>query len=123
MRFGDRCVVATGELSERADLRCQVEFYFSDSNLPMDKFLLEKVGGTSNLPVEIKLLHSFKRMRHFQPYEAVVAALKDSQVLEVTEDETVRRKVPLEKDALGASVTEGQKKVEDKTLSRSIYAV
>ncbi|KAI9780404.1 MAG: hypothetical protein M1816_002862 [Peltula sp. TS41687] len=73
--------------SDPEEIRKQVEFYFSDSNLPWDKFLMEKVGGISNHPIDIKLIHNFKRMRHFQPYTAVVAALKDSQILEVTENE------------------------------------
>lgn len=101
----------------------QVEFYFSDSNLPMDRFLLERVGGTSNHPVDIKMIHNFKRMRHFQPYSAVVAALKESQILEVTEGDKVKRKVPLPAEALGADVKEGRKIWEDKTIPRSIYAV
>ena len=100
----------------------QVEFYFSDSNLPMDKFLLDQVGGVENKPVEIKTLHNFKRMRRFQPYSAIIAALKDSTVLEVVDQDKVKRKVPIEQAALGKSVEEGQKWVEDKTLSRSIYA-
>jgi hypothetical protein len=74
----------------------QVHFYFSDSNLPNDKFLFKLTGGVENKPVELKLLHSFKRMKHFQPFEAIVAALRSSDQVELTDDETcVRRKVPL----------------------------
>ncbi|KAI9824407.1 MAG: hypothetical protein M1832_001942 [Thelocarpon impressellum] len=104
------------------EIRKQVEFYFSDSNLPMDKFLLAQTGGVENKPVSIKAIGNFKRMRHFQPYEAVVAALRDSTVLEVTEDEGVKRKVPIEQAALGKSIEEGQRWVEDKAMGRSIYA-
>ena len=104
-------------------LSYQVEFYFSDSNLPADKFLLGQVGGTANNGVKIKLLHEFKRMRRFQPFEAVVAALKESTMLEVTDDESVRRKVPLTKEAMGTTAKEGKKIIEDKTLPRSVYAV
>ena len=89
----------------------------------MDKFLLGKVGGTSNHPVDIKLIHNFKRMRHFQPYSAVVEALKDSQFLEVTDGEKVRRRIPLSEETLGADAREGRRMWEDKSLDRSIYAV
>lgn len=108
--------------SDPDEIRKQVEFYFSDSNLPADKFLLGQVGGTANNGVKIKLLHEFKRMRRFQPFEAVVAALKESTMLEVTDDESVRRKVPLTKEAMGTTAKEGKKIIEDKTLPRSVYA-
>jgi len=75
-------------------IRAQVEFYFSDSNLPSDKFLWGATGGTENKPVSLKTICSFKRMRQFQPYTAVVAALRESQklVIEGEEgEETVRR--------------------------------
>lgn len=62
-------------------------------------------------------------MRHFQPYEAVVAALRESEFLEVTDDEEVRRKTPLDESLVAKSVEEGIKLVADRTLSRSAYAV
>ncbi|KAK0715800.1 hypothetical protein B0H67DRAFT_250815 [Lasiosphaeris hirsuta] len=76
-------------------IRAQVEFYFNDSNLPADKFMWEQTGGVENKPVLIKTICAFKRMRNFQPYSAVVAALKDSRSLEVSGEEgeeLVRRK-------------------------------
>ncbi|QSS58527.1 RNA-binding La domain-containing protein [Histoplasma capsulatum] len=111
------------ETSDPDEIRKQVEFYFSDSNLLMDKFLLSKVGGSENRPVELSLLHSFKRMRRFQPFSAVVDALKDSKTLELTDDNTcVRRKVALPetvKDSLDPTVV---KVFENKAMHRSIYA-
>lgn len=103
------------ESSDPFDIRKQVEFYFSDSNLPQDKFLFDQVGGSANKPIPIKVIHSFKRMRHFQPYSAVVAALRESEMLEVTENEEIQRKVPLPSE-------DEIKRFEDRTLSRSIYA-
>ncbi|KAL0262720.1 Trehalose-6-P synthase/phosphatase complex subunit [Diplodia seriata] len=50
----------------------------------------------SDIRIRIKVLHNFSRMRRFQPYSAVVEAVKASEVLELTEDEEVRRKVPLD---------------------------
>lgn len=75
----------------------QVEFYFSDSNLPKDEFLWDLVDGASNNPVDLKTICSFKRMRRFQPYEAVVKALKESNLLIIDGEEgkeTVARKHP-----------------------------
>ncbi|KKZ65308.1 hypothetical protein EMCG_08824 [[Emmonsia] crescens] len=111
------------ETSDPEEIRKQVEFYFSDSNLVMDKFLLSKVGGSENRPVELSILHSFKRMHRFQPFSAVVDALKDSKTLELTDDNTcVRRRVPLPetfKESLDPSAV---KVFEDKAMHRSIYA-
>ena len=60
-------------------------------------------------------------MRRFQPYSAVVAALKESTLLEVTEDEELRRKAPLD-STVGKSAVDNVKIIEDKTQPRSIYA-
>ncbi|KAL2824876.1 hypothetical protein BDW59DRAFT_80250 [Aspergillus cavernicola] len=111
------------ETDDPVEIRKQVEFYFSDSNLPMDKFLFSQVGGNKNNAVSLELLHSFKRMRRFQPFSAIVEALKTSETLDLTDNDTnVRRKVPLPE-----SVTETHdfniiKVFEDKAMSRSIYA-
>jgi hypothetical protein len=41
----------------------QMEFYFSDSNLPRDKFMLEKVHESEEGFVDIGLIATFSRMR------------------------------------------------------------
>ncbi|PGH10048.1 lupus La protein [Blastomyces parvus] len=111
------------ETSDPDEIRKQVEFYFSDSNLLMDKFLLSKVGGSENRPVELSLLHSFKRMRRFQPFSAVVDALKDSKTLELTNDNTcVKRKVALPEAVKESLDPTAVKLFEDKAMDRSIYA-
>ncbi|ORY11034.1 hypothetical protein BCR34DRAFT_484815 [Clohesyomyces aquaticus] len=82
----------------------QVEFYFSAHNLSTDEHLFFQIDGPDNRTVPIKHIHSFKRMKRFQPYSAVVKALKDSEQLDVVEDgnfrgagnEGVKRKIPLE---------------------------
>ncbi|PNP47246.1 hypothetical protein TGAM01_v205452 [Trichoderma gamsii] len=82
---------------EPEEIRKQVEFYFGDWNFPQDKFMWETCGGSENKPMPIEKIHSFKRMRIFQPYSAVVAALKESKFLEVSGEEgkeVVKRKVP-----------------------------
>lgn len=52
------------------------------------------MGHNQNLPVKIKTICGFKRMRRFKPFLAVVAALKKSAFLDVLSDKTIRRKVP-----------------------------
>lgn len=88
----------------------------------MDKFLLGKVGGSENNPVEIKIIHSFKRMRHFQPFEAIVEALKESTFLELTDDNTcVKRKEPLPEALNNGPNPEAVQVFEDKAMPRSVY--
>ncbi|KAF2089740.1 hypothetical protein K490DRAFT_63874 [Saccharata proteae CBS 121410] len=115
-RFQNQSKFETSNLKESSDhdeIRKQVEFYFSDSNLPQDAFLMQQTGGHENKSVPIKVIHGFKRMRHFQPYSAVLEALKNSTFLEVTENEEVKRKSPLPEN-----ITEVY---EDRTQPRSIY--
>jgi len=89
---------ARGVTDDPDAIRKQVEFYFGDWNFPQDKFMWEQAGGPENKPIAIKKIHSFKRMRSFQPYSAVVAALRDSKLLVVEGDvegeEVVKRKTP-----------------------------
>ncbi|KAI1266847.1 hypothetical protein F5Y18DRAFT_380639 [Xylariaceae sp. FL1019] len=101
------------ETDDPREIRKQVEFYFSDTNLPTDKFLLGQVGAEENKPVPIKLVASFGRMRRFKPYAAVVKALQDSHTLVVEGadgEETVKRKEAIdlknlvEKDECGSYV-------------------
>lgn len=89
----------------------------------MDKFLLSKVGGSANNAVPLSLLHSFKRMRRFQPFEAIVKALKDSETVELTDNDTaVKRKVPLPESVNTDNNADAVKVFEDKAMARSIYA-
>lgn len=100
----------------------QVEFYFSDSNLPHDKFLLGEVGGSQNRPVKIEVIHRFKRMRHFQPFEAVVEALRQSTFLELTDDDTsIRRKEPLPESLNDGPDPDAIRVFEDRAMPRSVY--
>ncbi|KAJ0327225.1 hypothetical protein COL5a_006016 [Colletotrichum fioriniae] len=83
------------ETDDPVEIRKQVEFYLSDSNLPHDKFLWELVGGFDNKPIPLKTITNFKRMRRFQPYSAVVAALKESTQVNIAGEEgeeTIQRK-------------------------------
>lgn len=89
-----------------------------------DDFLYSKVEGSKNLPVPISIIHSFKRMRHYQPLSVVVAALKESTTLNVVDnDACVQRKDPLDvpDSAKDKPIEEVKKVYQDKTIPRSIY--
>ncbi|KAI4133589.1 MAG: hypothetical protein LQ338_000101 [Usnochroma carphineum] len=111
------------ESSDPVAIRKQVEFYFSDSNLLQDEFLFNKVQGHENLPVPISTIHSFRRMRHFQPFSAVVDALKESSTLNVVggEIDHVQRKIPLPEGLKDKPMIEVMKVFEDEAMKRSVY--
>ncbi|KAJ4355344.1 hypothetical protein N0V95_003019 [Ascochyta clinopodiicola] len=82
---------------EGAAIRRQVEFYFSDENLPTDLHLLQQCGGRENIPVSISRICGFKKMRSYKPKALVIGALRKSALLEVSTDgKTIKRKVPLQ---------------------------
>ncbi|KAH6666322.1 hypothetical protein B0J14DRAFT_604637 [Halenospora varia] len=102
--------------SEPKNIRGQVEFYFGDSNLPIDEFLWTQTDGSANKPVPIATILNFGRMRRYIPLgiSAVAAALRESGFLKVTGDEgseAVCRKTPY-----------NPKYKENKSMPRSIYA-
>ncbi|WVY90425.1 hypothetical protein V8G54_035939 [Vigna mungo] len=81
----------------------QVEFYFSDSNLPTDKFLKKTVSESEDGMVSLALICSFNRMRKHLKLEevksaevpddtvkAVAQALKDSALVRVSEDGDIK---------------------------------
>lgn len=77
------------------EIRKQVEFYFSDSNLMTDKFLYTMVSENEGW-AELRTVANFKRMRRFQPFTAVVEALRESTELDVDESgEKIKRKTEL----------------------------
>ncbi|CEP60443.1 tRNA maturation protein LHP1 LALA0_S01e11012g [Lachancea lanzarotensis] len=86
------------EFTPEVEKQClkQLEFYFSEFNLPYDKFLrttAEKNEGW----IPISTIATFNRMKKFRPVDKVVETLRNSTVLEVSEDgENVKRRVPLD---------------------------
>ncbi|KAL7166308.1 hypothetical protein ACSBR2_037062 [Camellia fascicularis] len=93
--------MATASLDEETSKKVirQVEFYFSDSNLPRDKFLSKTVSDSDDGMVSLALICSFSRMRSHlnlgisKPEEvsddtvkAVADTLKNSAFLKVSED-------------------------------------
>lgn len=75
----------------------QVEFYFSDANIVKDAFLLKHVRRNKEGYVSLKLISSFKRVKHLaKDWRAVAHAISKSEKLEVNESGTkLRRKEPL----------------------------
>lgn len=75
----------------------QVEFYFSDVNITKDAFLLKHVKRNKEGYVSLKLISSFKRVKHLSKDWRVVAyALQRSEKLEINEAKTkIRRVDPL----------------------------
>ena len=105
----------------------QVEFYFSDENLPTDLHLLQQCGGGENIPVSISRICGFKKMRFYKPKSLVIAALRKSAFLEVSADgKTIKRKVALQAKTL---LDEDFCKVEDdiafdpRTRKPAVYPV
>lgn len=90
----------------------QVEFYFSDTNILKDAFLLKHVRRNKLGYVSIKLITSFKKMKTMtKDYRVVAYSLRQSDKLEVNEDgKKVRRIIPLPEH-------------DETTPSRSVVAI
>lgn len=107
-------------------IKSQVEFYFSDSNLPRDAFLLERVTNDAEGFVDLATVCAFKRMRALldsqtadeknvpdMVVQAVADILSTSDSLTVSEDgKRLRRTVPM------ADI----KEIQAATDARSLYA-
>ena len=88
------------------DARPSVYFYFSDSNLPIDRYFFSLTACNKEGWVPIKTIMTFKRMREFEirGVAFVTLALREAAAAEgndpliaISEDgENVRRKRPLE---------------------------
>lgn len=72
----------------------QVEFYFSDANITKDAFLLKHVKRNKEGYVSLKLISSFKRVKHLtKDWRVVAHALSRSDKLEINEAGTKLRRV------------------------------
>ncbi|KAK5130504.1 hypothetical protein LTR08_001984 [Meristemomyces frigidus] len=109
------------ESNDAEEIRRQVEFYFSDSNLPIDAYLLGETGGHKNRPIPLKVIHNFKRMRHFQPYQIVRDAVAASKFLELSEQDEITRKKPLD-EKFTDDPARNRPLVHTSSMPRSIYA-
>ncbi|EOD22804.1 hypothetical protein EMIHUDRAFT_61179, partial [Emiliania huxleyi CCMP1516] len=84
-------------LAPPAELVSQLGFYFSDSNLRRDRFLIRLTGADGTGAVPIETLATFNRVAaHTQDVGVIVAALRQAPGLVVSDDEqSVRRVSPL----------------------------
>ncbi|XP_054893000.1 la-related protein 6a [Poeciliopsis prolifica] len=75
-------------------LVAQIEFYLSDENLEHDAFLLKHVRRNKLGFVSVKLLTSFKKVKHLtRDWRTTAYALKHSKILELNDEgRKVRRK-------------------------------
>jgi len=75
----------------------QIEFYFSDSNLPKDKFLLKETKSNEEGWVSLQLISTFKKMRDYgATVEGLAAAARTSEFLAVDDEgKRVRRTTDL----------------------------
>ncbi|XP_056202641.1 la-related protein 6 [Falco biarmicus] len=75
----------------------QIEYYFSDENLEKDAFLLKHVRRNKMGYVSVKLLTSFKKVKHLtRDWRTTAYALKYSDTLELNDDnKKVRRNNPV----------------------------
>jgi len=98
------------ELSQR--IVDQVEYYFSDESIMKDAFLLKHVRRNKEGFVSLKLIASFKKVKHLSKDWRVIAyALQESDALEINEQSTkIRRKQPLPE-------------FDETTHSRSVIAI
>ncbi|KAG7296517.1 hypothetical protein JYU34_020298 [Plutella xylostella] len=93
-------------------IAAQVEFYFSDANITKDAFLLKHVRRNKEGYVSLKLISSFKRVKHLtKDWRVVAEALKRSTKLEINEAGTKLRRI----DPLPA--------YDETTPSRTVVAV
>ncbi|XVF40151.1 hypothetical protein PTKIN_Ptkin01aG0088200 [Pterospermum kingtungense] len=90
---------ATGVLSDdlKNKIIKQVEYYFSDENLPTDKHMMGLIKKNKEGFVPILVISSFRKMKKLtRSYPAIVAALKESSLLVVSSDgKKVKRRNPL----------------------------
>ncbi|KAL5731789.1 hypothetical protein ACHQM5_004486 [Ranunculus cassubicifolius] len=91
----ENVVVLTDDL--KAKIIRQVEYYFSDENLPTDKFLMKYVSKDKDGFVPVAVVASFRKMKKLVPNKSlIVAALKDSSQLVLSSNgKKVRRVHPL----------------------------
>uniref|UniRef100_A0A8C3JYW2 La ribonucleoprotein 6, translational regulator n=1 Tax=Calidris pygmaea TaxID=425635 RepID=A0A8C3JYW2_9CHAR len=78
-------------------LIAQIEYYFSDENLEKDAFLLKHVRRNKMGYVSVKLLTSFKKVKHLtRDWRTTAYALQYSDTLELNNDnKKVRRNTPV----------------------------
>lgn len=84
------------------DVQKQLEFYFSDSNLPRDRFLRSKVEENEDGYVDISVILTFNRIKQLgATVSSVAAAVEPSKLLQIDESGMrIRRVTPLPEKSL-----------------------
>ncbi|PRW45723.1 la 1 [Chlorella sorokiniana] len=107
-------------------VRQQIEFYFSDSNLPRDKFLSERVAAEPEGYVDIALLCIFQRVAALlKSGVRDAAAVKDETVADVADALEGSSALALSEDRKRVRRAEALKAVDEVSRevdSRSLYA-
>ncbi|KAM7270770.1 hypothetical protein ACFE04_029984 [Oxalis oulophora] len=75
----------------------QVEYYFSDENLPNDRHMMSLIKKNKEGYVPISIIASFKKMKKLsRHYPSIIAALKESSMLVLSSNgKRVKRRNPL----------------------------
>merc|ERR1719469_1601009 len=98
-----------------AAVKRQVEYYFSEGNFSKDKFMQAETAKTKEQWVNISVMATFNRMKALVPsldLALISAALRDSTVLEVSEDgSSVRREKSRWEKAIGGAMYSGRQEV------------
>ncbi len=99
--------------NKRTQIRQQMEFYFSDSNLSKDRFLRQEIQVAPDGFVDLSVFLKFNKIRQLTSNQEIIAkALKKSELLEINQEKThVRRR------------TEFVEPSQKKTDKRTIYVV
>jgi lupus La protein len=75
--------------------------------------MMKLTEGSTNKPVPLKEIHAFGRMRRFQPYSAIVSALRESKFLNVTGEEGA--------EMISRKIAYDPTTPRSKTEARSVY--
>jgi len=99
----------------------QVEFYFSDENIIKDAFLLKHVKKNKEGYVSLKLISSFKRVKHLsRDWRVIGTALTKSKKLEINLQGTKLRRVdplpPLDQTTPSRTILAANLPVEKLTI-------
>lgn len=74
-------------------IKRQVEFYFSNANLSRDKFLRDKIFNNNNYYVPVDMIMNFKKIQNLTTdKDEFLKICKESEFVELNEDETMIRK-------------------------------
>ena len=106
--------------SSTAEIKKQIEYYLSDSNLSHDKYFHEKISGNAENWLDIaEILNCNKVKKMNITSDQIAEAVKDSQQVEVSEDrKKVRRAGKKALPELVKKADDGQRKRDAKAANK-----